>query len=62
MDKIIQENNKKLNRFNFNHKEQNEPFTELVIEDLEFDQPEAQNLENIARKALGRDTQNYNSV
>ena len=39
-----------------------ESFSELVIEDLEMDLPEMQNLEEVARKALGRDLTNFESV
>lgn len=55
MEKIIQENNKKLNRYGYNNNNNNhENFNELIIEELEFDLPETQQLEEMARKALGR--------
>lgn len=56
MEKIIQENNKKLNRFGYNNNV-NDNFNELIIEELEFDLPETQQLEEVARKALGRTEQ-----
>lgn len=62
MDKIIQENNKKLNRFGYNNRENNEQFNDLIVEDLELDLPEVKNLEEMARKALGREPLNYTSM
>ena len=62
MDKIIQENNKKLHRYGYNGRDPvgNEPFTDLIVEELELDLPEVQNLENMARKALGREEKKPN--
>jgi hypothetical protein len=47
MEKIIQENNKKLNRFNFGNGDENQGgcFQEMIVEELDFDLPETQKLE-----------------
>lgn len=62
MDKILQENNKKLNRFGYNGRDNNQQFQDLIVEDLELDLPEVKNLEEMARKALGREPANFSCV